>query len=176
MSRRIWMAVIVAMSLTHVMRGQDKASAVPAGMQNARNSTASSAKADEDKVWQLERSYWEYVKALDVPGYKSLWHDDFVGWPSTATAPMHKDHITDWLEEERVAQDKLQCYKLEPAGFTVVGDVAVTHYHLTEHWLDKNGKGEPRTIKVTHTWLRVKDSWQIIGGMAAVVATEHVCD
>lgn len=78
-------------------------------------------------------------------------------------------------EKADLAQDTLQCYKLEHAGFTQVGDVAVTHYHLTEHWLDKSGKGEPRTIKVTHTWLRSKDSWQIIGGMAAVVQTEPFC-
>jgi hypothetical protein len=111
--------------------------------------TAPSATGDEEVVWQLEHSYWEYVKALDVNGYKSLWHEDFVGWPSTASMPMRKN----------------------PS----VGDVAVTHYHLTEHWIDKSGKGEPRTIKVTHTWLRSKGTWRMIGGMPAVVPTEHVC-
>jgi hypothetical protein len=110
---------------------------------------APSATGDEEAVWQLEHSYWEYVKALDVNGYKSLWHEDFVGWPSTASMPMRKN----------------------PS----VGDVAVTHYHLTEHWIDKSGKGEPRTIKVTHTWLRSKGTWRMIGGMPAVVPTEHVC-
>jgi hypothetical protein len=111
--------------------------------------TAPSTTGDEEAVWQLEHSYWEYVKALDVNGYKSLWHEDFVGWPSTASMPMRKN----------------------PS----VGDVAVTHYHLTEHWIDKSGKGEPRTIKVTHTWLRSKGTWRMIGGMPAVVPTEHVC-
>jgi hypothetical protein len=82
---------------------------------------------------------------------------------------MGKDHIADWVEEDRVAQNTLQCYKLDHAGFTQVGDVVVANYYLTEHWLDKNGKsgkGQPRTIKVTHTWLRMGGSWQIIGGMA----------
>jgi ketosteroid isomerase-like protein len=140
-------------------------------------SAAPGTKADEDKVWQLEHSYWEYVKALDVNGYKSLWHDDFVGWPSTAPTPVRKDHIADWLEEDRAKQNTLQCYKLEPAGTTVVDNVAVVHYHLTEHWAEKSGKSEPpRTIKVTHTWLRIKDSWQIVGGMAAVVKSAPACD
>jgi len=152
---------LLTISLTRLAAGQDKPQVVA---------------ADEEKVWKLEQSYWEYVKALDVPGYKSLWHKDFVGWPSTAPAPMGKDHITDWLEDDRAAQNTLQCYKLEHAGFTQVGDVAVVHYYLTEHWLDKSGKGEPRTIKVTHTWLRVKDSWQIIGGMAGVVPTRPGCN
>ena len=91
--------------------------------------------------------------------------------------PLRKDHIADWLEEDRAKQNTLQCYKLEPAGTTVVDNVAVAHYHLTERWADKSGKSEPpRTIKVTHTWLRIKDSWQIVGGMAAVVKTEPACD
>jgi len=98
------------------------------------------ATADEEIVWKLEQSYWEYVKALEVAGYKNLWHENFLGWPSTAPAAMGKDHIADWLEEDRGARNTLQCYKLEPAGFTPVGDGAVTHYRLTEHWLDKGGK------------------------------------
>ncbi|SRR5258706_7819379 len=161
MLQRISWMFLLTISLTRLAAGQDKPQFVA---------------ADEEKVWKLEQSYWEYVKALDVPGYKSLWHKDFVGWPSTAPAPMGKDHITDWLEDDRAAQNTLQCYKLEHAGFTQVGDVAVVHYYLTEHWLDKSGKGEPRTIKVTHTWLRVKDSWQIIGGMAGVVPSRPGCN
>jgi hypothetical protein len=31
-------------------------------------SAAPASKADEDKVWQLEHSYWEYVKVLDIKG------------------------------------------------------------------------------------------------------------
>lgn len=140
-------------------------------------SAAPGAKADEDKVWQLEHSYWEYVKALDVAGYRSLWHEDFVGWPSTEPMPLRKDHIADWLSSDIAEQNTLKCYKLEPAAITVVDNVAVVHYHLTERWADKSGKSEPpRTIKVTHTWLRTKDSWQIVGGMAAVVKTEAACD
>jgi ketosteroid isomerase-like protein len=164
MSRKIWVVPFLIVGLTRFINGQDKPGRTT---------------ADEEIVWRLEQSYWEYVKALDVAGYKNLWHEDFLGWPSTAPAPMGKDHIADWLEEDRAARNTLQCYKLEHAGFTQVGDVAVTHYHLTEHWLDKggkSGKGQPRTIKVTHTWLRVKDSWQIIGGMASVVPTRPGCN
>ena len=161
MARRIWVVLFLWVGLTSVLSGDDK----PRG-----------AAADEEKVWKLEQSYWEYVKALDVAGYKTLWHEDFVGWPSTAPAPVRKDHIADWLEEDRAAQETLQCYKLEHAGFTQVGDVAVSHYYLTEHWLDKSGKGAPRTIKVTHTWLRMKDTWQILGGMAGVIPTRSACE
>ncbi len=164
MTRKVWVVLFLAVVLSRIASGQDKPNV---------------AAADEEKVWKLEQSYWEYVTALDVPGYKSLWHKDFVGWPSTAPAPMGKDHIGDWVEEERVAQNKLQCYKLEHAGFTQAGEIAVAYYYLTEHWLDKGGnttKGQPRTIKVTHTWLRMGGSWQIIGGMAGVIETRHACE
>lgn len=101
----------------------------------------------------------------------------FVGWPSTELMPLRKDHIADWLSSDIAEQNTLKCYKLEPAAITVVDNVAVVHYHLTERWADKSGKSEPpRTIKVTHTWLRIKDGWQIVGGMAAVVKTEPACD
>jgi len=36
----------------------------------------------------------------------------------------------------------------------------------TYKWLDKNGKGDARTIRVTHTWRKQGKTWQIIGGMS----------
>ena len=129
-----------------------------------------------DKIWQLEHSYWEYAKAHDVEGYRRLWREDFVGWPSSEPLPIHKDHIGDWVLEEKKEQHSLNCYKLDPAGIVVVKNVAVAHYRLTERWDSPNGKGNPRTIKVTHTWLKNGDNWQILGGMAAVIKTEPVCD
>jgi len=29
---------------------------------------------DEAQVWQLEKAYWEYVKANDLEKYRALWH------------------------------------------------------------------------------------------------------
>jgi hypothetical protein len=33
---------------------------------------------DEAQVWNLEKAYWEYVKANDLEKYRALWHEDFV--------------------------------------------------------------------------------------------------
>jgi hypothetical protein len=52
---------------------------------------------NEKAVWKLEHSYWEYVKAGDLERYRSLWHPNFVGWPSSSATPARKDHITDWI-------------------------------------------------------------------------------
>ena len=34
---------------------------------------------DETQIWNLEKAYWEYVKANDLEKYRALWHEDFVG-------------------------------------------------------------------------------------------------
>jgi hypothetical protein len=52
---------------------------------------------DESQVWNLEKAYWEYVKANDLEKYRALWHEDFLGWPFVSSAPVRKDHITDWI-------------------------------------------------------------------------------
>ena len=52
---------------------------------------------DEAQVWELEKAYWEYVKANDLEKYRALWHENFVGWPFVSPAPLRKDHITDWI-------------------------------------------------------------------------------
>ena len=53
--------------------------------------------ADEEKVWSLEKSYREYVKANDLQTYRTLWHTDFVGWPTMSAEPVRKEHITDLI-------------------------------------------------------------------------------
>jgi hypothetical protein len=88
-----------------------------------------------------------------------------------------KDHIADSVSSDIAEPNTLKCNELEPAAITVVDNVAVVHCHLTERWADKSGESGPRrTIKVSYTWLPIKGSGQIIGGMAAVVNPELACD
>ena len=71
---------------------------------------------DEQTVWKLEHSYWEYVKAQDVAGYKSLWQENFVGWPSFSPQPLRKDQVADWLISYQAKGLRLKFYSLEPAA------------------------------------------------------------
>jgi ketosteroid isomerase-like protein len=123
--------------------------------------------ADEQAVWKLEHAYWEYVKALDLENYKKLWHPNFVGWPADSPKPAGKDQITDWIKAYTAKGLHLQSYSLEPAASQATENVVVVHYWLTYRWVDKDGKGEPRTNKITHTWIRTPSGLQIIAGMAA---------
>jgi hypothetical protein len=61
---------------------------------------------DEAQFWELEKAYWEYVKANDLEKYRALWHENFVGWPFVSPAPVRKDHITDWIYFEHVQRNQ----------------------------------------------------------------------
>lgn len=124
--------------------------------------------ADEVAVWKLEHSYWEYVKAADLAGYRALWNAKFVGWPYISSAPQRRDHVTDWLQQYTGRGVRLSSYSLQPMGSVAAGNVVVTYYRLTAVWTDKSGSGKPKTSRITHTWLRTPEGWQILGGMSAL--------
>ena len=125
--------------------------------------------SDERAVWELERSYWKYVQAGDLESYRKLWHPNFVGWPNSSARPKRKDHITDWIADYTKKGLRLKSYDLEPTGSQATENVVVTHYWITDYWVDKEGQGEGETNRITHTWLRTPGGWQIIGGMSATV-------
>jgi hypothetical protein len=133
----------------------------------AKTAMAQQQSPEEQAAWKLEQSYWEYVKSVDLEQYRNLWHPSFVGWPSSSPEPVRKDHITDWITASTDKGLRLKSFTLERAASQATENVVVTHYWLTFLWADKEGHGEPQTIKVTHTWIRTPKGWQIIGGMAA---------
>ena len=125
---------------------------------------------DETQIWNLEKAYWEYVKANDLEKYRALWHDDFVGWPLFSLAPVRKDHITDWITENRSKGAELQSFSIEQLAIQVIRDIAINHYRIKMVW------GGPRPtesktefLRITHTWICTHGAWQIVGGMSAPV-------
>jgi len=128
---------------------------------------------DEAQVWQLEKAYWEYVKANDLDKYRALWHDNFVGWPFVSSAPVRKDHITDWITANTSNGVKLQSYSIEQLGIQITGDIAINHYRIKAYWAANDG-AEVRTdaLRITHTWICTRGTWQILGGMSTPVNAE----
>ena len=125
---------------------------------------------DEAQVWELEKAYWEYVKGDDLEKYRSLWHENFVGWPFVSPSPLRKDHITDWITSNTSKGIKLQSYSIEQLAVQVTGDVATNYYRINFSWANDAG-AEVRTdkMRITHTWIRTHGTWQIIGGMSSPV-------
>ncbi len=128
---------------------------------------------DEAQVWQLEKAYWEYVKANDLEKYRALWHENFVGWPFVSPAPVRKNHITDWITSNTSKDITLHSYTIEQLAIQVTGDIAINHYRINAAWTNGEG-GKVRTdrLRITHTWIRTGGTWQIIGGMSSPVNTE----
>jgi ketosteroid isomerase-like protein len=124
---------------------------------------------DEKAVWKLETAYWEDVKALDLHSYKDLWYPEFVGWPYANSQPARKDHITDWIAAHTDKGARLQWFELKPADSQTTENIVVTYYWVTATWTDKAGRGEPSTMRVTHTWIKTEKGWKILGGMSAPV-------
>ena len=131
---------------------------------------AQSTVGDEAQIWNLEKAYWQYVKANDLEKYRTLWHDDFVGWPLFSAAPVRKDHITDWITANTSKGVKLQSYTIEQVAIQVTGDIAANHYRLKMTWSGpKPTDAKTEHIRIHHTWVRTGDTWQIIAGMSAPV-------
>jgi len=124
------------------------------------------ASKDEQTLWNLERAYWRYVQDNDLSAYSNLWHKDFLGWPSVNAAPVHKDHITEWITSQTRKGLVFKTGEFKPAAIQVTGDVAMACYWITFKWLDKDGNGTVRTLRITHAWLKTGNDWQIIGGMS----------
>ena len=128
----------------------------------------------EQEIWNLENTYWDDVKANDLEKYRALWHDDFVGWPSVSPEPVRKDHITNWITSNTSKGLKLQSFEIERRAIKVTGDIAIDHYRIKMNWAkaDTGDVARTDTTRITHTWIRRGDTWQIIRGMSAPVNSE----
>ena len=127
---------------------------------------SSSMPRDEQALWDLERAYWQYVEKNDLAAYSNLWHQDFLGWPSVSSAPVRKDHITDWITSQTNKGLAFKTGEFKPAAIQMLGDVAFVCYWITFKWVDKDGKEAPHTLRITHAWLRSGKDWSIFGGMS----------
>jgi ketosteroid isomerase-like protein len=121
-----------------------------------------------DQVWSQEQAYWNYVQAKNLDAYRSLWHPDFLGWPSVSPEPVRKPQITDWITSHTSKDETLKLNDLERLVIQVTGDYATTTYRVRGTWVSKDGKGQSFNVRVIHTWLRGADGkWEIISGMSA---------
>jgi ketosteroid isomerase-like protein len=124
---------------------------------------------DQKSVWGQEQAYWKYCQAMEMDQYLSLWHPRVVAWPSFYSVPAGKDNIGDWLMDRLKQGFTMKSYDLDPLAIEVTDHVAVVHYRVKYSWVDKAGKETPVASRITHTWIKNGDNWQIIGGMSAPV-------
>ncbi len=132
--------------------------------------SSAQSSADAEAVWSLENAYWHYVQANDLEKYRTLWHADFLGWPSVSPEPLRKSHITEWITAHTKNGESLKSYDLERLTIQVTGNLATVTYRVRFTWSEKNGTDHPSTVRIIHTWLRTDGgNWQILSGMSAPV-------
>jgi ketosteroid isomerase-like protein len=134
--------------------------------QSAEPSDWREAGGDEETIWSPERAYWRYVENNDLASYSDLWHENFLGWPAISSAPVRKDHITEWITSATSKGLAFKPGEFKPGAIQVSGNVAFACYWITFRWVDTRGTGEAHTLHITHAWLRTGKQWRIIGGMS----------
>jgi ketosteroid isomerase-like protein len=128
---------------------------------------------DETQIWSLEKAYWEYVKANDLGKYRTLWHENFLGWPYISSSPVRKDQVTDWITMNTSKGVTLESYLIEQLAIQVTGDVAINYYRIKANWGTSEGvEVRKNALRITHAWIRTHGTWQIVGGMSAPVNAE----
>ena len=125
---------------------------------------------DEAAVWQLEEDYWKYVKEQDLDGYRTLWDERFVGWPSFSAETMGKQNIADWIPPLHEDSAKVLDIELKRQAVRSFGDIVVAHYLVKTFQRDASTREiveESDWSRITHTWQRRAGTWQIVTGMSA---------
>lgn len=126
--------------------------------------------ADEQAVWQLEETYWVYVRNQDIDGYLTLWDERFVGWPRFSKSPLGKESIASWIPPLHADSKLAFDYQLTQMTVRSFDDVVIVHYLVREmHRSTETGEvvSEDGPYRITHTWQRRNGTWQIITGMSA---------
>lgn len=131
----------------------------------------------ENEAWHMEELYWEYVQNIDTVAYKTLWHNDFIGYPSFGDGVSNKNKIAVWIPELHKDTTLTFSYKLYKKASNAIDDVVIVFYDADEIWTNKENQiVRKETYKFTHTWKKYKDQWVILGGMAANKSQDTLYD
>jgi hypothetical protein len=122
----------------------------------------------EDEAWRMEELYWEYVQKIDTVAYKTLWHDDFIGYPGFGDGVSNKSKIARWIPELHQDPNLKYSYTLYKKASNAIEDVVIVFYDADYFWTNREEKVvRKETYKFTHTWKKINNTWVILGGMAA---------
>lgn len=123
--------------------------------------------SEEREVWALEIQYYEFARKNDPEGYLALFDDAVIGWPTMDPLPKGKDKVSQWIAVVHSNPEEVWQYEVERLAIQSHGDVVVVHYRLRDYFVSAASGEEIRSesFRITHTWLRRNDRWQIIAGM-----------
>jgi ketosteroid isomerase-like protein len=138
------------------------------GVAQQKPRPANDVQSATEQVWAGEEAYWRDVKAHDVEHYLSLWSEDFMGWPIVDEHPAGKGSLRAVVEGPGASLGNVIAYSLQRESVRQHGPVVITYYRVTETRRVANGSDVTTTYRLSHTWLRQRDGWKIVGGMSCV--------
>lgn len=119
----------------------------------------------KDKIWALEEEYISAFKNADHDKILAFYHQDFLGWPDSQDRPAGRNEAEKFLKKH-YAQPMPGSFQIDRAGIRIFGDVVITQYVLNVSAKDANGVEHINVTRITHTWLKEKSRWLILGGMS----------
>lgn len=125
---------------------------------------------DESAVWKLEKAYYQYAENNDPEGYLTLFDENVIGWPALDKAPKGKGKVSQWISSVHQNSSEIWKHEIERLAIHSFEDVVVVHYLLRHFFVSAESEEEIRSARyrISHTWQRRGDSWQIISGMGAM--------
>ncbi len=122
---------------------------------------------EEHAVWDLEESYYRFAKTNDPVSYLSLFHEYIIGWPTMDRLPKGRDKVSQWISVVHSDSSKVWNYEIERLAIQSFGNIVVVHYRLREYFVSAQTSEEisSEEYRISHTWLRVGETWKIVSGM-----------
>ncbi len=114
----------------------------------------------ENEAWHMEELYWEYVQNIDTVAYKTLWHANFIGYPSFGDGVPDVSKIASWIPDLHKDPNLKFSYVLFKKASNAIEDVVMVFYDTDYFWTDKDNQVDRKeTYKFTHTWKK----WMVNG-------------
>lgn len=127
------------------------------GLLSSCTNKSQPADDQEELLWTLEEDYIQAHKIADHAFILSMWDENFLGWPSRLENSVSKNSGSEYLEkyfsQPMPADTK---FRIEKQGIHIEDNIAILHYRL---YLFES------STRLTHTWIKRKDKWYILGGM-----------
>jgi len=128
-------------------------------------STQQSSQFSEEEIWKLEEDYIANHGDANHAAILSKYHDDFLGWPQTASQPMRKGDMPESLQQN-FPKPTDNLIEIERGGIQLKENIAITQYTVNITTISEEGEEVKQSVRITHTWLREADGWKILGGMS----------
>ena len=124
-----------------------------------------SSQSSEEEIWELEEAYVANHNDANHGAILAAYHEDFLGWPETSPSPARKMDMPESLQQN-FPEPSDDVVEIERKGIQVKDNIALTHYTVHVTTTGEEGEAIERSLRITHTWIREADQWQILGGMS----------